>query len=220
MMTWPFNTTNPPNSQIWAQKCQLWSSLKASFHPPKGILIPADISFLQVSAARASVAFIWACWPSFVFLSSMYIFGGFSGVLLNDVLAYTPPSCQAFSSPAGCAAAGPGVRCHWVKSRCLPWEPKQPLLNIPAPFCPARPGRLHYHPIHACFFCLSVNIFHINIILLKMYIIIFLHKCCSLKASCFIIIIIIPKASGSEGCSHIVIIGTEGQRHNNYLILK
>uniref|UniRef100_A0A3Q4H2V4 Attractin-like 1a n=1 Tax=Neolamprologus brichardi TaxID=32507 RepID=A0A3Q4H2V4_NEOBR len=73
---------------------------------------------------------------------SMYIFGGFSGMLLNDVLAYTPPSCQAFSSPGLCAAAEPGVRCHWVKSRCVPWKPK-PLDHIfPAPFCPARPGML------------------------------------------------------------------------------
>uniref|UniRef100_A0AAQ5YU46 Attractin-like 1a n=1 Tax=Amphiprion ocellaris TaxID=80972 RepID=A0AAQ5YU46_AMPOC len=55
---------------------------------------------------------------------SMYIFGGFSGLLLNDVLSYTPPSCPAFSSPALCAAAGPGLRCHWVKSSCVPWEPK------------------------------------------------------------------------------------------------
>uniref|UniRef100_A0A3Q0RF30 Attractin-like 1a n=1 Tax=Amphilophus citrinellus TaxID=61819 RepID=A0A3Q0RF30_AMPCI len=69
---------------------------------------------------------------------SMYIFGGFSGLLLNDVLAYSPPSCQAFSSPAPCAAAGPGVRCHWVKSRCVPWKPKPPDHSFPAPFCPAR----------------------------------------------------------------------------------
>uniref|UniRef100_A0A674MTV0 Attractin like 1 n=1 Tax=Takifugu rubripes TaxID=31033 RepID=A0A674MTV0_TAKRU len=50
---------------------------------------------------------------------SMYIYGGFSGPLLNDVLAYTPPSCPAFSNPIACAAAGPGVRCHWVNGRCL-----------------------------------------------------------------------------------------------------
>uniref|UniRef100_A0A7N6BX10 Attractin-like 1a n=1 Tax=Anabas testudineus TaxID=64144 RepID=A0A7N6BX10_ANATE len=65
---------------------------------------------------------------------SMYIFGGFSGLLLNDVLAYTPPSCQAFSNPARCAAAGPGVRCHWVKSRCVPWELKSPEHSLPPPF--------------------------------------------------------------------------------------
>uniref|UniRef100_A0A7N9AWV3 Attractin-like 1a n=1 Tax=Mastacembelus armatus TaxID=205130 RepID=A0A7N9AWV3_9TELE len=70
---------------------------------------------------------------------SMYIFGGFSGLLLNDVLAYTPPSCQAFSNPALCAAAGPGLRCHWAKGRCVPWELK-PDHILPAPFCPARPA--------------------------------------------------------------------------------
>ncbi|XP_014881794.1 attractin-like protein 1 isoform X2 [Poecilia latipinna] len=69
----------------------------------------------------------------------MYVFGGFSGVLLNDVLAYNPPSCQAFSSPTLCLAAGSGVRCLWVKSRCLPWESKQHDHIVPASFCPARP---------------------------------------------------------------------------------
>uniref|UniRef100_A0A3P9L176 Attractin-like 1a n=1 Tax=Oryzias latipes TaxID=8090 RepID=A0A3P9L176_ORYLA len=70
---------------------------------------------------------------------SMYIFGGFSGVLLNDVLAYTPPSCRAFISPAACFVARPGIRCLWVNSRCVPWESKQPLQSVPAPYCPARP---------------------------------------------------------------------------------
>ncbi|XP_027862351.1 attractin-like protein 1 isoform X2 [Xiphophorus couchianus] len=70
---------------------------------------------------------------------SMYVFGGFSGLLLNDVLAYNPPSCQAFSSPTLCLAAGPGVRCLWVKSRCLPWESKQHDHIVPASFCPAQP---------------------------------------------------------------------------------
>uniref|UniRef100_A0A8C9X7G5 Attractin like 1 n=1 Tax=Sander lucioperca TaxID=283035 RepID=A0A8C9X7G5_SANLU len=54
---------------------------------------------------------------------SMYVFGGFSGVLLNDVLVYRPPSCQAFLAEEGCVKAGPGVRCIWSRGRCLPWEP-------------------------------------------------------------------------------------------------
>uniref|UniRef100_A0A7N6A1F6 Attractin-like 1b n=1 Tax=Anabas testudineus TaxID=64144 RepID=A0A7N6A1F6_ANATE len=45
---------------------------------------------------------------------SMYVFGGFSSVLLNDVLVYRPPSCQAFLSEEGCEKAGPGVRCVWT----------------------------------------------------------------------------------------------------------
>ncbi|MEQ2279636.1 hypothetical protein AMECASPLE_011453 [Ameca splendens] len=78
----------------------------------------------------------------------MYVFGGFSGLLLNDVLAYTPPSCRAFLSSSLCLAAGPGVRCHWVKSKCLPWESIQHDHIIPAPFCPARPDSTDEQCIH------------------------------------------------------------------------
>ncbi|XP_038159063.1 attractin-like protein 1 isoform X1 [Cyprinodon tularosa] len=79
---------------------------------------------------------------------SMYVFGGFSGLLLNDVLSYTPPSCRAYSSPSACLAAGPGVRCHWVESRCLPWESKQHDPIVPAPFCPAPPESTDEQCIH------------------------------------------------------------------------
>uniref|UniRef100_A0A8C4EDP5 Attractin-like 1a n=1 Tax=Dicentrarchus labrax TaxID=13489 RepID=A0A8C4EDP5_DICLA len=90
-----------------------------------------------------SIALVILYYPLCIFFSSMYIFGGFSGLLLNDVLAYTPPSCPAFSNPASCNAAGPGLRCHWVKSRCVPSEPRSPEHIFPAPFCPPRPGTLH-----------------------------------------------------------------------------
>uniref|UniRef100_A0A8C7URM8 Attractin-like 1a n=1 Tax=Oncorhynchus mykiss TaxID=8022 RepID=A0A8C7URM8_ONCMY len=53
---------------------------------------------------------------------SMYVFGGFSGVLLNDVLVYTPPSCQAFSEEQRCANASPGIRCVWLRDHCVPWD--------------------------------------------------------------------------------------------------
>uniref|UniRef100_A0A8C5E820 Attractin-like protein 1 n=1 Tax=Gouania willdenowi TaxID=441366 RepID=A0A8C5E820_GOUWI len=66
---------------------------------------------------------------------SMYVFGGFSGVLMNDLLAYTPPSCRAFSSPELCAAAGPGLRCHWVETRCTPWQLELADNKVPASFC-------------------------------------------------------------------------------------
>uniref|UniRef100_A0A8C4ZJK4 Attractin-like 1a n=1 Tax=Gadus morhua TaxID=8049 RepID=A0A8C4ZJK4_GADMO len=71
---------------------------------------------------------------------SVFIFGGFSGLLLNDLLAYTPPSCLAWADADACATAGPGVRCHWVKGQCVPWEPHLAADVVPAPFCPLRPG--------------------------------------------------------------------------------
>ncbi|XP_019738990.1 attractin-like protein 1 [Hippocampus comes] len=72
---------------------------------------------------------------------SMFVFGGFSGVLLNDVLMYRPPSCRAFSTEERCAKAGPGVRCVWSGGRCLPWEAGLSTGSVsPAPFCPPKPG--------------------------------------------------------------------------------
>lgn len=71
----------------------------------------------------------------------MYVFGGFSGVLLNDVLVYRPPSCQAFLAEEGCVKAGPGVRCIWSRGHCLPWEPIMANGSLtPAPFCPPKAG--------------------------------------------------------------------------------
>lgn len=71
----------------------------------------------------------------------MYVFGGFSGMLLNDVLVYRPPSCRAFLAEEACVEAGPGVRCIWSKGRCVPWEPSMANRSLsPAPFCPPKPG--------------------------------------------------------------------------------
>ncbi|XP_061822707.2 attractin-like protein 1 [Nerophis lumbriciformis] len=74
---------------------------------------------------------------------SMFVFGGFSGVLLNDVLVYRPSSCQAFSTEEGCANAGPGVRCIWSRDRCIPWEASMNTGSLAlAPFCPPKPATI------------------------------------------------------------------------------
>ncbi|XP_067858251.1 attractin-like protein 1 isoform X2 [Heptranchias perlo] len=52
---------------------------------------------------------------------SVYVFGGFSSMLLNDVLVYKPPNCEAFNEDL-CLNAGPGIRCLWQKHHCAPWE--------------------------------------------------------------------------------------------------
>lgn len=62
-------------------------------------------------------------------------------MLLNDVLVYRPPSCQAFLAEEVCVKAGPGVRCIWTRGRCVPWEPSMANGSlVPAPFCPPKPG--------------------------------------------------------------------------------
>ncbi|XP_071895918.1 attractin-like protein 1 isoform X1 [Anas platyrhynchos] len=53
---------------------------------------------------------------------SMYIFGGFSSVLLNDILVYKPPNCEAFRDEELCKNARPGIRCLWNKKHCESWE--------------------------------------------------------------------------------------------------
>lgn len=73
---------------------------------------------------------------------SMYVFGGFSGMLLNDVLVYRPPSCQAFVAEESCVQAGPGFRCIWSRGRCFPWEPSMANGNLTLEsFCPTKPGK-------------------------------------------------------------------------------
>ncbi|XP_078717801.1 attractin isoform X3 [Lampetra fluviatilis] len=51
---------------------------------------------------------------------SMYIFGGFDSLLLQDLLVYTPLSCEVFSERERCEGARPGLRCVWNSTRCLP----------------------------------------------------------------------------------------------------
>lgn len=57
-----------------------------------------------------------------MFSRSMYIFGGFSSVLLSDVLVYKPPDCRAFQDEELCRNAGPGIKCVWNKNHCESWE--------------------------------------------------------------------------------------------------
>ncbi|XP_035260007.1 attractin-like protein 1 isoform X1 [Anguilla anguilla] len=69
---------------------------------------------------------------------SMYLFGGFSSVLLNDVLVYRPPSCEAFRSQEACLHPGPEVRCIWSRGRCVSWDPAHTNGSLPTTFCPPK----------------------------------------------------------------------------------
>lgn len=70
----------------------------------------------------------------------MYIFGGFSSVLLNDILVYKPPNCKAFRSEELCKNAGPGIKCIWNKSYCESWESGN-TNNILRAKCPPKTGK-------------------------------------------------------------------------------
>ncbi|XP_064629979.1 attractin-like protein 1 isoform X2 [Lineus longissimus] len=47
----------------------------------------------------------------------MYVFGGFNGVMLNDVLVYTPGNCHLYVTEETCLAALPGQSCVWVQDQ-------------------------------------------------------------------------------------------------------
>ncbi|XP_066549769.1 attractin-like protein 1 isoform X1 [Amia ocellicauda] len=67
---------------------------------------------------------------------SMYVFGGFSSILLNDILVYKPPNCEAFKAEGPCLGAGPGIRCLWKKDHCASWDPSHINGSIPDAQCP------------------------------------------------------------------------------------
>lgn len=70
----------------------------------------------------------------------MYIFGGFSSVLLNDILVYKPPNCEAFRDEELCKNARPGIRCLWNKKHCESWESGN-ANNILRAKCPKKTGK-------------------------------------------------------------------------------
>lgn len=56
------------------------------------------------------------------FDDSLYIYGGFDGQMLSDLLKYTPGNCHALQKAEICLNARPGHKCVWdkQKSRCIP----------------------------------------------------------------------------------------------------
>ncbi len=93
--------------------------------------------FGKTNSLKKRTGKVWYSLP----LRSMYIFGGFSGVILNDVLVYKPSNCEAFLEVDLCQSSGPGVRCVWKEQRCVPWDSRHANDTLPASFCPARTSK-------------------------------------------------------------------------------
>ncbi|XP_011499163.1 PREDICTED: attractin-like protein 1 [Ceratosolen solmsi marchali] len=57
-----------------------------------------------------------------IFGKSMYVFGGFDGQMLSDMLRYTPGSCEQLRNHSQCLSSKIGLKCVWDKkqSTCLP----------------------------------------------------------------------------------------------------
>ncbi|KAK7866706.1 hypothetical protein R5R35_003244 [Gryllus longicercus] len=82
--------------------CDHWSTIN----------IPSD---LRADLARFGHSAV-------TFEDSLYIFGGFDGQMLSDMLKYTPGKCQSLSSDVECVRFRPGIKCAWEmdNERCVP----------------------------------------------------------------------------------------------------
>ncbi|XP_017143549.1 attractin-like protein 1 [Drosophila miranda] len=71
-------------------------------------------SYLQADLARFGHS-------SVVFEDALYIYGGFNGQLLNDILRYQPGYCSYYTKQEKCTSARPGIKCIWdvQKMRCI-----------------------------------------------------------------------------------------------------
>lgn len=79
-------------------KCDLWSSMVPN------VPIPADIARYGLS--------------SVIYNESIYLYGGFNGVVQSDVIRYKPPACGSFSDQKDCQnSLGMGAKCAWNKSQ-------------------------------------------------------------------------------------------------------
>ncbi|OQV18166.1 Attractin [Hypsibius exemplaris] len=85
-------------------ECDTWSFLKAP-----------SIPYSRVRLPRYGHS-------SLVFKEQMYIFGGFQGILLNDVIRYIPGQCRHFQTRDSCLGSVKlGRRCAWSErtKQCL-----------------------------------------------------------------------------------------------------
>ena len=48
---------------------------------------------------------------------TMLIYGGFNGILKNDILAYVPGSCGIFKERVECLTSGVGIKCVWNRKK-------------------------------------------------------------------------------------------------------
>ncbi|XP_022918450.1 attractin-like protein 1 [Onthophagus taurus] len=57
-----------------------------------------------------------------IFENSLYIYGGFDGQMLSDILKYTAGNCSALKNQTACLSQKPGVSCAWdnSNSKCIP----------------------------------------------------------------------------------------------------
>ncbi|CAG2113222.1 unnamed protein product [Medioppia subpectinata] len=88
--------------------CDTWRTLK----DPSPAILLSDSGFGRYGHS------------SILYEDSIYIFGGFNGVMLSSILKYSPGDCRRFSIADECGRVRAGTKCVWNKDKnvCLPFS--------------------------------------------------------------------------------------------------
>lgn len=82
---------------IYDTKCDLWSSMVPN------VPIPADIARYGLS--------------SVIYNESIYLYGGFNGLIQSDLIRYKPPACGSILDQKDCQnSLSMGSKCGWSKA--------------------------------------------------------------------------------------------------------
>lgn len=105
---------------IYDIDCETWSTIL----PPD---LPTDLSRYGHS--------------TLFYENSVYIYGGFNGVMLNDLIKYTPASCDVFSFSACLEKSAYGMSCEWnqTSNKCTNMDTTSTTTSISSKgkgFCP------------------------------------------------------------------------------------
>eukprot|EP00106_Octopus_bimaculoides_P002004 XP_014769446.1 PREDICTED: attractin-like protein 1 [Octopus bimaculoides] len=82
----------------------------------------------------------------------MYIFDGFNGRMLRDIIKYTTGNCSAFTNATACKQSQPGIPCFWSGDSCVP---RSQLANKKDYVCPPNNDIIMCSKIKNCRSCLS-----------------------------------------------------------------
>lgn len=88
--------------------CDSWRSLK----DPSPALLLSDVGLGRYGHS------------SVLYEDSIYIFGGFNGVMLNSIIKYSPGDCYRYTMSDECAKVKPGTKCIWNRDKnvCQPYS--------------------------------------------------------------------------------------------------
>ncbi len=88
--------------------CDTWRSLK----DPSPSLLSSDVGLGRYGHS------------SILYEDSIYIFGGFNGVMLSSILKYSPGDCYRYTTSDECAKVKPGIKCVWNRDKnlCQPYN--------------------------------------------------------------------------------------------------